>query len=101
MSAPGRSEALMPQREARRPASMSAPMPWLEMPCKDGERPMCCPANLSSIATLAWAALAAPICVGQTPVPARSISMPWLGGVRVVKIAGGTAGNYDSCSRTC
>jgi len=54
---------------------------------------MCCPMKRPSMATLALAALASPVCMGQTPVPAPapSISMPWLAAVSIdrARVSGG------------
>jgi hypothetical protein len=61
------------------------------MPRKERGRSMRCLTRLSSLAALALAAVAAPVCLGQTPVPAPSITMAWLAGVSVdrAKVSGG------------
>jgi hypothetical protein len=72
---------------------MSAPMRSFAMPRKERGRPMRGLTKLSSLAALALAALAAPVCMGQAPVPAPapSITMAWLASVSVdrAKVSGG------------
>ena len=68
-------------------------MPCFAMPRKERGRSMRRLTTPSSLAALALAALAAPVCMGQTPLPAPSpsITMPWLAGVSVdrAKVSGG------------
>jgi hypothetical protein len=72
---------------------MNAPMRCFAMPRNEGGRPMRCLMKPPSLAALALAALAAPVCLGQTPVPAPapSIAMSWLAGVSVdrARVSGG------------